>query len=127
MIEYNKYCKELGLTKKDFPFNELSKRETIEEKMSVMTWNLDKTLLIEMYCYFRALRDQKIGFPICLEKEGGSEKWNEILDTILEGIKAKYQSDFWGDWDDKKKYARADRKFKKSMKLMYEWWDAFWW
>ena len=144
MLVYNKYLKELGYKKNDFPFDKTERRDprySLDKKRGVIesqTWNLYNTIVLELYTYMRDFQENymDLGLPgPFIEKENGKEEYHQIVQDIIEGLKAfiDVQSlycskDFGGDWE---AYTKAcDEyydKFDKGWKLLGEYLQCFWW
>ena len=121
MLVHNKYLEELGITKDTYPLGKSCNHENeLDEDMGVVvcqTWNLDRTLAMELYSYLRAFKDIKPGHPVCTTKE----EWDDILDEMIDGfadyIKRKDEIDLNAEHP----------KLDKSLDLLKKWWEALWW
>lgn len=90
MLKYNKYMKELGLTKKDYPFKQT--RWRFGRRNNAYTWNLDIVILLELYTYLRLFVDTDLhGYPnIC----NSMEEWRKILWELIDSLRkviSRYQ------------------------------------
>ena len=122
MLVYNDYLKDLGVTKNTYPLGNSCSHETELDKESgvipCQTWNLNLTLAMELYTYLRAFKDIKPGHPACLKS---MEEWDKILDEMIEGF-----ADYIKRRDDVS-LNQDNSKLNRSLNLMKEWWEAFWW
>ena len=142
MLLYNKYLKELGYKKNDFPFDETGKtdkRYAVDKKRGLVeaqTWNLDTTIVLELYTYLRDFQENymKGATPApYFTYEDGDKKWHQVVAEIIDGLKAYidvhdlHYSDF-KDWD---KYKKAEQecfdRFDKAWKLLGDNITCFWW
>ena len=142
MLVYNKYLKELGLKKNDFPFDCTEKedhRYALDKKAGTIesqTWNLDRTIVLELYTYLRDFQDNymKMGVPAPYFTYGNGEKrWHQVVADIIDGLKAYIEArelryDNFKDWD---KYKAAEQacfdRFDKAWKLLGDNIHCFWW
>ena len=141
MLVYNKYLKELGMKKDDFPFNRTEKKDGrygLDKKYGIIeaqTWNLDKTIVCELYTYIRAFQDNftfGVPCPYCNE-EDGMEKWKKVIDKIVNGLKCyilamELDSSNFKTFEDFKAEEKAlFDQFDEAWKLLGENIGCFWW
>lgn len=146
MLIYNKYLKELGYKKSDFPFKKEDDRYNLDKEYGVVeaqTWNLNNTIILELYTYLRNFQERFMhyGTPICfVEKfengkvkhiDGGEKDWHNIIQQIIDGLKAyltaqeKFQ--FASSDEDRAEQDRLYKQFEEAWKLLgdnigYLWW-----
>lgn len=122
MLVHNEYLQELGVGKNTYPLGNSCSHETeLDERAGVIpcqTWNMNLTLAMELYTYFRAFKDVKPGHPVCLTKE----EWDDILDKIIDGF-----ANYIKHRDDTTPNKDVHERLCRSLNLMKEWWEAFWW
>lgn len=141
MLVYNKYLKELGMKKDDFPFDRTEKKDGrygLDKKYGIVeaqTWNLDKTIVCELYTYIRAFQDNftfGVPCPYCNE-EDGMEKWKKVIDKIVTGLKCyilamELDSSNFKTFEDFKTEEQAlFDQFDEGWKLLGENIRCFWW
>lgn len=95
MLVFNKYLKELGYKKSDFPFDDKKdSRYSLDKKTGVVeaqTWNLYNTIILELYTYLRNFQEnyQSYGTPMeFAEKENRQKEWHDIIEKIIQGLRA---------------------------------------
>ena len=88
MLVYNKYMKELGIGKHDYPLGTIRQklfdkrfRKNKDGVVVAQLWDLNYVLDIENYCALRAFRENpnRMGYPGSL---GSDDEWNQILDEM---------------------------------------------
>lgn len=142
MLVYNKYLKELGLEKKDFPFDRSVRQDDrykLEKELGVIeaqTWNLDDTIVYELYTYLRAFQENYSNFgipcPYC-DKEDGEKEWYNIIQEIVDGLKSyilahQLESSNYKDYEEcKRQRDLLFDKFDKGWKLLGDNIGCFWW
>lgn len=142
MLVDNKYLKELGWKNGDFPFDRTEKddpRYGLDKStgtVEAQTWNLETTIILEMYTYLRDFQDHymKYGTPApYFTYEDGDKRWHEVIAEIVEGLKAyiEVRDLHLSDFKDYNAYLDAQKeymdKFEKSWKLLGENMCALWW
>ena len=120
MLVHNKYLEELGVTKDTYPLGKSCNHETeLDKDMGVVvcqTWNLNRTLTLELYTYIKAFKDIAPGYPACFEEQ---EEWYKVLDEIAEGF-----ADYIKQKDE---FSPNLNKLNHSLNLLKKWWGALWW
>lgn len=139
MLVFNKYLKELGYEKDDFPSKRLDNRFKPDKHRGVVpaqTWNLDITIALELYTYLRYFQEECMDsdFPICFaSEENGKKHWHQVAQDIIDGLKAYvgarelHASDFKTYEDYSKAYEELYDKFEKGWALLGEYFADFWW
>lgn len=120
MLVHNKYLEELGVTENTYPLGNSCSHETeLDKDMGVVicqTWNLDRTLALELYTYIKAFKDITPGHPCCFEN---MEEWHAVLDEMAEGF-----ADYVNQADE---FFPNTNKLNHSLNLLKEYWEALWW
>lgn len=142
MLLFNKYLKELGYKKNDFPFDRTEKtdpRYALDKETGIVqaqTWNLDTTIVLELYTYLRDFQEyyMKGATPApYFTYEDGEAQWHQVVADIIDGLRAyievhELHYDDFKDWD---KYKEAEQayfdRFDKGWKLLGENIHCFWW
>lgn len=124
MLHYNKYLKNV-IKRWDYPLKEISRQDSYEEEIIVGTWNLDLTLCLVMISYFRAFRENAVGFPAFDNEIKSQEDWFKIIDKIIYGF--EYYVKYGKDFSNKVKNRKASREIRKSLRLIAKYYEAFWW
>ena len=141
MLVFNKYLKELGYKKNDFPFEEKDGRYKLSKKYGVVeaqTWGLHTTIVLELYTYLRFFQDEcPKGIPGPFiddsKEDSGSGDWQKTLQLMIDGLKAYIEceklncSDFPSYEEYDKTLQSKDKQFKKSWKLIGKYLDCLWW
>lgn len=95
-------------------------------------WSLDNTFAGWIVPRLKRLREKKCGVPVMLLRDAhdhtdeqykeAEDKWNSILDEMIEGFSIKPLNDETGDWskEDQDKYDLAKNLFVKYL-------DNLWW
>lgn len=79
-------------------------------------WNLDCTIAKFLVPRLKAFRKSHAGIPGALENE--PERWNEILDAMIEGFEL---------YDAKFHRTREEcRKVNKALRLLVKWFGCLW-
>lgn len=143
MLVYNKYLKELGYKKSDFPFDRTEKKDSrygldkTTGTVEAQTWNLYITIVLELYTYMRDFQDHymKLGLPgPFIDKKDGEKEYHQVVQDIIDGLRASievrdlFASDFGNDWEAYRKACdEYYKKFDKGWKLLGKYLDCFWW
>lgn len=142
MLLYNKYLKELGYKKKDFPFDLTGKEDSryaLDKECGVVeaqTWNVETTIVLELYTYIRFFQDNfmKCATPApYFTYEDGDKKWHQVVADIVDGLRAyiDVRSLNLSDFKDLDEYKKVQQeyfdKFDKGWKLLGENIQCFWW
>lgn len=144
MLVLNKYLREIGYNENSYPFSEKDKVDKEGFKVSEF-FSLDTSMTLYLYSqisYFRENIAIKVT-PSCFlspddtndSKNIGHKKWLKMIDKILYGLKLNCATEEVQlkllnkengiiDSDD---YIKIRKSFKKSMTLLTEYWDCFWW
>ena len=90
MLVYNKYLKKLGLKKKDYYVFRKGedKRYRLNKKIGLVpaeVWNLDTTLILQLYTYISQFMDQSEG--CCPGYFNSYNEWKDTLEKIRDGFK----------------------------------------
>lgn len=116
-LGYNKYMKELGLTKKDYPMdrcraNKYNRKTGFND---YVTFNLNYSLVLFTYCYIRHMQD------ISTIVDWDYHKKDFSFDKCLEGLKVYLTKD---------EYEMTEEDFnlfKKSWKYIGDHIGYIWW
>jgi len=139
MLVYNKYLKELGYKKSDFPFRIRDSRYKLKKKYGVVeaqTWNLDNTIVLELYTYLRFFQEtcpKGIPGPFIDEskKDHGLKDFQNMVAKVVTGLKAYVDAqniDYTSDYEaDKRKIDKLYKEFDEAWKLLGEYLQCFWW
>lgn len=142
MLVWSEYLKELGYKKSDFPFNKTARQDpryALDKKtgtVQAQTWNLETTIILEMYVYLRDFQDHymKIGTPVYYaSKPDGSKEYHKLIQEIIDSLKARIQayklesSDFETYEDYIKAQDELIEKFEHGWKLLGENIACLWW
>lgn len=118
MIRYNKYLKDVGIKKNDYPFDEIKPSFSENKCLRIATWNCNWALVLTIYSHLKAFREYNNGYPIGMNEED----FNAMLDEMIEGfafyIKTPYCSE---------DFKEAEKKLKKSMKMLADNFEELWW
>lgn len=125
MIKLNEYLKKIGINEENWLFKE--KREEDENGFVYQEFfNLDTTLAMYIYshlCYFK--ENCNVGHPGRLT----AEKWDEILDIMIEGFKLYLQSDNYDEVKPKERHyisKNREKKIKYGMRLFIKYFGDLW-
>lgn len=96
MLVYNKYLKELGYNKSDFPFKKKDERYELNKDCGVVeaqTWSLHNTIILELYTYLRYFQDEcpkgiPSGWIDESKEDDGLSNWRTAIQEIIDGLKA---------------------------------------
>lgn len=139
MLVYNKYLKELGYKKSDFPFTKKDDRYKLDKETGVVeaqTWALHNTIVLELYTYLRAFQEncpKGIPGPFIDESKSdhGRKDWENTVQKIIDGLKAytiaenlEPSSDYEAD---KAEQTRLYNQFDEAWTLLGEYIQCFWW
>lgn len=142
MLVNNKYLKELGWKKGDFPFDRTERddpRYKLDKNtgtVEAQTWNLETTIVLEVYTYLRDFQDHymKCGTPApYFTYEDGAKQWHNIIAEIIDGLKAYIEARelHLSDYKDYDAYLAAQKectdKFEKAWTLLGENIYCLWW
>lgn len=146
MLIYNKYLKELGYKKDDFPFKKEDERYNLDKEHGVVeaqTWNLHMTMILELYTYMRFFQEHLMhkGIPAFFVEKyengkfvkvpNGEKKWYDIIQQIVDGLKAYIiaENDFQYACTDEEKAQRdkLHKQFDGAWKLLGEYMGCLWW
>lgn len=119
MLIYNEYLKKIGVGKNTYPLgNSCSHEKELDKEAGVIpcqTWNLDRTLAMELYTYILYFKDHTKGYPIfCKDKL----EWDNILEEMADGFK---------DYITKDIGHKNIRKLNHSLNLLKRYWMDLWW
>lgn len=118
MLRYNKYLKDVGIKKTDYPFSEFRKNISEDSYLRIASWNLDWALALIIYSHLRAFKDNTIGFPAYMNSP---EEWDKVLDEMIDGFAYYIQH------HDDEEWKEADKKLKRSLSLIAEYYRDLWW
>lgn len=106
MLTKNKYLKEIGIDPDKFwLFDEGRKKTDIRYQIDedgfipAEFFNLDATLIATIYCHLRYFQEHCIdksypmSFTVKYGLDKGREKWNEMIDKMVEGFRLAATSD----------------------------------
>ena len=139
MLVYNKYLKELGYKRNEFPFEEKDGRYKLMKKYGVVeaqTWSLYNTIILELYTYLRFFQEccpKGIPGPFIDDSkpDDGLADFQKVVQEIIDGLKAyielenlEYSPDIEAT---KKKQKELEKKFEKGWGLLGKYLGCFWW
>lgn len=142
MLVYNKYLKELGYEKSDFPFRTKDGRFKLDKEFGVVeaqTWNLYNTIVLELYTYLRYFQDEcPKGIPGPFiddsKDDHGLSDWRAVLAKIVDGLKAYWLAQNLDPLDAQKEYVdwqkerdKLYEQFEEAWKLLGDNIDCLWW
>lgn len=145
MLVWSKYLEELGYKKSDFLFDKKAKEDSryaLDKTTGVIeaqTWNLETTIILELYVYLRCFQDNfmDFGLPMRFTEEAGvkngEKKYHKIIQDIIDGLKARLEVYELApvNFEDYEAFDKArnelNDKFEKGWKLLGENIDCLWW
>lgn len=120
MLTRNKYLRELGVKRNDWPFgrDKRDPRNIPDDDTGICeadTYNMDVPLAMIIYTYLKKFKDTARGsYPACLTEE----KWEEILNNMINGFAIIIKG-----IDSHTKRKKANR----ALKLFSRYFFALWW
>lgn len=141
MLVFNKYLKELGYKKDDFPFKKKDERYSLDKEYGVVdaqTWELDDTIILELYTYLRYFQEcctKGIPGPFIDEskEDHGASDFRKMIQEVIDGLKAYMQAGQPWDYthqtyeEYKGQNKQLNEQFQKAWKLLGENLSCFWW
>ena len=126
MLWLNKYLRELGIDENYWLFKNAQNDKDIRYKpdadgfVNAETFNLDATLSMIIYSYLCYFRDNcLIGHPGCMT----FEKWQEIINKMIEAFKLQIDLDSNMDLPSKNR----QKKINYGMRLFIKYYNNLWW
>ena len=123
MLKYNRYLKELGITKKDFPFVLKKPKADKDGFKESEFYSLDYTLSLYIYsqlCYFRD--NCMYGYPA---KFSSIEKWEAVIDKMIEAFKLMILESKNDDIDYVLSSSKA-KKIRQGLRLFIKYYHDLW-
>lgn len=138
-LKLNKYLKELGLTEESYPFNKVENDKRYEEDedgfKDMEFFSLDYTLSLYIYsqlCYFREhCLCGYSGYFQYKYKERAAEKWQEVIDDMIEAFRLLIIEDNTYQWYQSKKEnyilsKNRKKKINKGLRYFIKYYNDLW-
>lgn len=126
MLQLNKYLRELGIDEEYWLFKDAQDGKDMRYKpdedgfINAETFDLDATLSMIIYSYLCYFRDNcLVGYPGSMT----FEKWQEIIDKMIEAFKLQIELNNNIDISSKNK----KKKINYGMRLFIKYYNHLWW